>query len=146
MQSEVVYDHARSVFLGHLPFTVDDEDVIRLFNKNKEYPELRRSVEAVRVVRDRKTTLGKGIGFVLFKTKEQARTALLLDGTKLGDREIRVSKAARSKAPKPGAASKARAEPKALSGAERRNPKLCAGEQGESKSVSYTHLTLPTKA
>lgn len=134
VQSEVVYDHARSVFLGHLPFTVDDEDVIRLFNKNKEYPELRRSVEAVRVVRDRKTTLGKGIGFVLFKTKEQARTALLLDGTKLGDREIRVSKAARSKAPKPGAASKARAEPKALSGAERRNPKLRAGEQGESKS------------
>ena len=78
VQSEVVYDHARSVFLGHLPFTVDDEDVIRLFNKNKEYPELRRSVEAVRIVRDRKTTLGKGIGFVLFKTKEQARTALLL--------------------------------------------------------------------
>ena len=39
VQSEVVYDHARSVFLGHLPFTVDDEDVIRLFNKNKEYPE-----------------------------------------------------------------------------------------------------------
>ena len=134
VQSEVVYDHARSVFLGHLPFTVDDEDVIRLFNKNKEYPELRRSVEAVRVVRDRKTTLGKGIGFVLFKTKEQARTALLLDGTKLGDREIRVSKAARSKAPKPGAASKARAEPKALSGAERRNPKLRAGEEGDSKS------------
>ena len=48
----------------------------------------------MRIVRDRKTTLGKGIGFVLFKTKEQARTALLLDGTKLGDREIRVSKAA----------------------------------------------------
>lgn len=134
VQSEVVYDHARSVFLGHLPFTVDDEDVIRLFNKNKEYPELRKSVEAVRVVRDRKTTLGKGIGFVLFKTKEQARTALLLDGTKLGDREIRVSKAARSKAPKPGAASKARAEPKALTGAERRNPKLRAGDEGELKS------------
>ena len=134
VQSEVVYDHARSVFLGHLPFTVDDEDVIRLFNKNKEYPELRKSVEAVRVVRDRKTTLGKGIGFVLFKTKEQARTALLLDGTKLGDREIRVSKAARSKAPKPGAASKARAEPKALTGAERRNPKLRASDEGESKS------------
>jgi len=134
VQSEVVYDHARSVFLGHLPFTVDDEDVIRLFNKNKEYPELRKSVEAVRIVRDRKTTLGKGIGFVLFKTKEQARTALLLDGTKLGDREIRVSKAARSKAPKPGAASKARAEPKALTGAERRNPKLRAGDEGESKS------------
>ena len=45
-----------------------------------------------------------------------------------------MSKAARSKAPKPGAASKARAEPKALSGAERRNPKLRAGEEGESKS------------
>ncbi|OUS42795.1 hypothetical protein BE221DRAFT_61270 [Ostreococcus tauri] len=111
VSSEVVYDHTRSVFLGHLPFNVDDEDVIRLFNKNEEYPELRKSVEAVRVVRDRKTTMGKGIGFVLFKTKEQARTALLLDGSKLGDREIRVTKTSRSKAPRPGSASKARAEP-----------------------------------
>jgi nucleolar protein 12 len=124
IRSEVVYDHTRSVFLGHLPFNVDDEDVIRLFNKNKEYPDLRKSVEAVRVVRDRKTTMGKGIGFVLFKTPAQARTALLLDGSKLGDREIRVSKAARSKAPKPGTPSKARAEPKVATGAERRNPKL----------------------
>jgi len=126
VQSEVVYDQNRSVFLGQLPFSVDDEEVIRLFNKNKEYPELRKSVEAVRIVRDRKTTMGKGIGFVLFKTKEHARTALLLDGTKLGDREIRVSKASRSKAPKPGAASKARAEPKGATGAERRNPSLAA--------------------
>ena len=116
VQSEVVYDHARSVFLGHLPFTVDDEDVIRLFNKNKEYPELRRSVEAVRIVRDRKTTLGKGIGFVLFKTKEQARTALLLDGTKLGDREIRVSKAARPRRRNP-----------ALRPKREQNPRRCRG-------------------
>ena len=124
VKSEVVYDQNRSVFLGQLPFNVDDEEVIRLFNKNAEYPELRKSVEAVRIVRDRKTTMGKGIGFVLFKTKEQARTALLLDGSKIGDREIRVSKASRAKAPKPGAASKARPEPKISTGAERRNPKL----------------------
>ena len=124
VKSEVVYDQNRSVFLGQLPFNVDDEDIIRLFNKNAEYPDLRKSVEAVRIVRDRKTTLGKGIGFVLFKTKEQARTALLLDGSKIGDREIRVSKASRAKAPKPGEASKARGEPKTATGAERRNPKL----------------------
>lgn len=134
VSSEVVYDHTRSVFLGHLPFNVDDEDVIRLFNKNEEYPELRKSVEAVRVVRDRKTTMGKGIGFVLFKTKEQARTALLLDGSKLGDREIRVTKTSRSKAPRPGSASKARAEPSPASGAERRNPKL-REEKGEKAST-----------
>lgn len=133
VSSEVVYDHSRSVFLGHLPFNVDDEDVIRLFNKNDEYPELRKSVEAVRLVRDRKTTMGKGIGFVLFKTKEQARTALLLDGSKIGDREIRVTKTSRSKAPKPGAASKARAESAPASGAERRNPNLRAEKSEEPK-------------
>ena len=138
VKSEVVYDQNRSVFLGQLPFTVDDEEVIRLFNKNAEYPELRKSVEAVRIVRDRKTTMGKGIGFVLFKTKEQARTALLLDGSKIGDREIRVSKASRAKAPKPGAASKARPEPKISTGAERRNPKLKDAPAGQPSSSVRT--------
>ena len=79
---EVAYDHTRSLFLGNLPYDVDEEDVIRLFHRSKEYPELNGAVEAVRVVRDRKTNLGKGIAFVLFRKGSDARTGLLLDGTK----------------------------------------------------------------
>jgi hypothetical protein len=41
-------------------------------------------------VRDRLTNKGKGIGFVLFTTKEAARAALNMHGTKLKEREIRV--------------------------------------------------------
>ena len=86
------------MFLGNLPYAVDEEEVIRLFHRNKEYPELSGAVEAVRVVRDRKTNLGKGIAFVLFRKTGEARTALLLDGTKMGDREIRVTRASKNRA------------------------------------------------
>lgn len=95
---EVAYDHTRSVFLGNLAYGVDEEDIIRLFHRSKEYPELSGSVEAVRVVRDRKTNLGKGIAFVLFKKSGDARTALLLDGAKLGDRAVRVTRASKNRA------------------------------------------------
>ena len=95
---DVAYDHTRSVFLGNLPYAVDEEEVIRLFHRNKEYPELSGAVEAVRVVRDRKTNLGKGIAFVLFRKTGDARTALLLDGSKMGDREIRVTRASKNRA------------------------------------------------
>ena len=42
---DVAYDHTRSVFLGNLPYAVDEEEVIRLFHRNKEYPELSGAVE-----------------------------------------------------------------------------------------------------
>ena len=43
---EVAYDHTRSLFLGNLTYNVDEEDIIRLFHRSKEYPELNGSVEA----------------------------------------------------------------------------------------------------
>ena len=45
--------------------------------------------------------MGKGIGFVLFKTTEAARAAMLCDGQMLGDRELRVTRASRAKANAP---------------------------------------------
>jgi hypothetical protein len=41
-------------------------------------------------VRDRLTNKGKGIGFVLFSSKEAARAALNMHGSKLKEREVRV--------------------------------------------------------
>lgn len=46
-----------------------DEDVIAHFNSATHVPELIGAVEAVRLVRDRATNIGKGFGFVLFRTK-----------------------------------------------------------------------------
>ncbi|KAL6770879.1 hypothetical protein ACKKBF_B33070 [Auxenochlorella protothecoides x Auxenochlorella symbiontica] len=88
----VVYDPTRSVFAGNLPRSVEDEDVIRFFSDGSISSELRTGIEAVRVVRDRKTTLGKGIAFILYKTRSAARSAVLLDGHELGGRKIRVTR------------------------------------------------------
>jgi len=54
------HDHKRSVFVGNLPFDVQDEDLYRHFSRCGE-------IEFVRIVRDKKTNIGKGFGYVQFK-------------------------------------------------------------------------------
>ena len=49
--------------------SLQDEELISLFSNAEVAPELIGSVEAVRVVRDQATNIGKGFAFVLFKTK-----------------------------------------------------------------------------
>jgi nucleolar protein 12 len=44
-----------------------------------------------------KTNLGKGIAFVLFKKGGDARTALLLDGRKLKERSVRITRASKNR-------------------------------------------------
>jgi nucleolar protein 12 len=120
---EVAYDHARALFLGNLAYDVDEEDVIAFFHRNKEYPELAGSVEAVRVVRDRATNLGKGIAFVLFRKTGDARVGLLMDGAKMGERAVRVTRASKNRAAAAAGAAakrKAREEKGRPSGAARR--------------------------
>ena len=84
-----LYDAARSVFVGNLDFKVAEEPLIAAFSAG---PDLEGRVEAVRVVRDAKTNIGKGFAFVLFRTKAAARAALALDGTKVAGRPMRVSR------------------------------------------------------
>ena len=120
---EVAYDHARALFLGNLAYNVDEEEVIAFFHQSKEYPELAGSVEAVRVVRDRATNLGKGIAFVLFRKTGDARVGLLLDGAKMGERAVRVTRASKNRAAAAAGAAakrKAREEKGRPSGAARR--------------------------
>ncbi|KAL0409279.1 UNVERIFIED_CONTAM: RNA-binding protein 34 [Sesamum radiatum] len=61
-----LYDNKRTVFVGNLPFDVKDEELYKLFTSIKN---LETSIEAVRVIRDPGSSLGKGIAYVLFKTK-----------------------------------------------------------------------------
>lgn len=86
----VEYDVARSIFLGNLSWDVEDEEVIRFFTEAQG--PLSGAVEAVRLVRDRESGLGKGIGFVLFKTKDAVRAALEMDGKQLKERKLRVTR------------------------------------------------------
>lgn len=53
-------DPKRSVFVGNLTFTANEEAVRQFFSSCGE-------VDNVRLVRDKKTNLGKGFGYVLFR-------------------------------------------------------------------------------
>lgn len=64
-----VYDPQRSIFLGNLPFDADEEGIIGFVEGCEHLPELKEQVEGVRVVRDIENKKGKGIAFVLLKSK-----------------------------------------------------------------------------
>lgn len=106
---KVLYDPSKSVFIGNLSLEAQDEDLIRFFNlalgglsgvfpnKNKTSEKTGVSVsqdlsevQAVRIVRDAKTAIGKGIAFVMFQSRTSRRAALALDGRNLLGRPLRV--------------------------------------------------------
>merc|ERR1711977_668877 len=79
---QVQYEPNRSIFLGNLPFDIEEEDIILFFNHADHVPQVQNQVEAVRVVHDKGTGIGKGFGYVMFKTLPAAKAAILLNGTK----------------------------------------------------------------
>ena len=81
-----VRDQSKAVFLGNLSFKVDENTVRSHFSKCGD-------IEDVRLVRDSSTGIGKGFGYVNFKTTESVELALKLNGSLLTQREIRVSRA-----------------------------------------------------
>ncbi|KAL5178678.1 Nucleolar protein 12 [Glycine soja] len=74
-ESTPLYDNKRTVFVGNLPFDVKDEELYKLFCG---IPNLESSIEAIRVVRDPHLNVGKGIAYVLFKTKKSSFQSFLL--------------------------------------------------------------------
>ncbi|XP_027085168.1 uncharacterized protein [Coffea arabica] len=82
-----LYDNKRTVFVGNLPFDVKDEELYQLFSSIKN---LESSIEAIRIVRDPGTSLGKGIAYMLFKTKDAADMVIRRRNLKLRDRDLRL--------------------------------------------------------
>ncbi|KAJ4952276.1 hypothetical protein NE237_029108 [Protea cynaroides] len=89
-ESAPLYDRKRTVFVGNLPFDVKDEELYQLFCGINQ---LESSIEAVRVIRDPHTSMGKGIAYVLFKTRDAANMVVKKKNLKLRDRELRLSHA-----------------------------------------------------
>nr|XP_015809990.2 RNA-binding protein 34 [Nothobranchius furzeri] len=79
------HDHKRSVFVGNLSFEMKEFVFRRHFEKCG-------AIEGVRLVRDKSSGLGKGFGYVLFKSADSVQLALELDGSKLEGRSIRVKR------------------------------------------------------
>lgn len=86
-ESSPLYDNKRTVFLGNLPFDVKDEEIYQLLSSISN---IQSSVEAIRVIRDPHTSVGKGIAYVLFKTREAANLVLRKQNFKLRGRDLRV--------------------------------------------------------
>ncbi|XP_027757136.1 RNA-binding protein 34 [Empidonax traillii] len=79
------HDNKRSVFLGNLPYDILDDAV-------REHFQVCGDVVGVRVVRDRKTGLGKGFGYILFENTDAVHLALKLNNSVLMGRKIRVQR------------------------------------------------------
>nr|XP_031845660.1 nucleolar protein 12-like [Nomia melanderi] len=77
------HDVKKSVFVGNLNFNIDENTLWKYFKGCGE-------IESVRLVRDNKTGIGKGFGYINFKTEDAVALALELHGTKISNREIRV--------------------------------------------------------
>ncbi|PHH67193.1 hypothetical protein CDD81_2962 [Ophiocordyceps australis] len=123
-------DHRRCVFVGNLGF-VDDETVINTDSHGETIEKKRNKVpsdieeglwrtfgnkgkiENVRVVRDAKTRVGKGIAYVQFYDANDVEGALLLNGSKhppMLPRRLRVT---RAKDPRKTALAQSRSQEKA---------------------------------
>lgn len=89
---QVQYNVHKTVFVGNLPLHIEDEDLIRFFIAGLGTGS-GSLLEAVRIVRDPKTSIGKGIAFVLFKTKQARDNALRLHNKALLGRKLRISPA-----------------------------------------------------
>ncbi|CAN6461003.1 unnamed protein product [Victoria cruziana] len=93
-----LYDYKRTIFVGNLPFDVKDEELYQLFC---QLIQTESTIEAIRVIRDPHTSLGKGIAYVLFKSRDAANMVMKKKNEcKLRDRILRVCHARSDSAPK----------------------------------------------
>ncbi|KAH7273976.1 Nucleolar protein 12 [Fusarium solani] len=170
-------DHRRCVFVGNLGF-VDDETILAT-NADGDTTQKKRNkapsdveeglwrtfstqgkVENVRVVRDSKTRVGKGIAYVQFYDANDVEAALLLDDKKFPPMLPRKLRVTRAKDPRKTALAQERAKAKAVAtnGAPKSmkyKPKATPEEQsmagrtskllGRSAAIQQRHGKRPSK-
>jgi len=80
------HDRKRSVFVGGLPFDAQEEQLWEFFKECGD-------IENVRIIRDAKTNIGKGIAYVQFTDRDSVDLALELKDKKLGGkRKLRLDR------------------------------------------------------
>ncbi|XP_067287071.1 RNA-binding protein 34 isoform X2 [Pseudorasbora parva] len=108
------HDHKRSIFVGNLPYDLSEHPLREHFQECG-------NVEAVRLVRDRDSGMGKGFGYVLFESPDSVMLALRLNGSTLLERKIRVKRSMKKEKEKekkgpPGRPSDARGQERGRGG------------------------------
>lgn len=76
-------DECKAIFIGNLNFRAEEEQLWKLFEPCGP-------IDSVRIVRDSRTGMGKGFGYVNFKDADAVQLALEMENVKLGDRELRI--------------------------------------------------------
>lgn len=80
------HDTSATIFVGNLPFKINEEKLREHFTKCGE-------VDDVRVIRDKATGMGKGFAYVRFKSKDSVMFGLKMNSSEFEGRKIRVFKA-----------------------------------------------------
>uniref|UniRef100_A0A1B6EPP7 RRM domain-containing protein n=1 Tax=Cuerna arida TaxID=1464854 RepID=A0A1B6EPP7_9HEMI len=78
-------DPKKSIFVGNLVFKIHDDDLWQAFEDCGP-------IDRIRIIRDQKTGIGKGFGYVNFKSTDAVELALKLDGIPILGRNVRVSR------------------------------------------------------
>uniref|UniRef100_A0A8C4WY54 RNA binding motif protein 34 n=1 Tax=Eptatretus burgeri TaxID=7764 RepID=A0A8C4WY54_EPTBU len=88
-EKQVCHDHKRSIFIGNLPYDIEEEAV-------RQHFEMCGSILGVRIVRDNDSGLGKGFGYILFESADGVALALQLHGSELSGRKVRIQRSVRN--------------------------------------------------
>lgn len=96
-------DTDSTIFIGNLPFSVNEEDLRKHFtnlqktpseSETSHLPRAGDGILNVRIIRDKETYLGKGIAYVMFSSKPLMRLAIeQKNGQLFMGRELRIKKA-----------------------------------------------------
>lgn len=89
-------DNKLSIFVGNLDFQEKEETLWKYFNdkliEKKDKKDTKNVIENVRIVRDSKTSFGKGFAIIQFIDTNYVTKALLLNGKKMGKRTLRITR------------------------------------------------------
>jgi RNA recognition motif-containing protein len=76
-----------TIYVGNVNYTLSEEDVKRIF-------EVLGKVDAIKIIRDKKSGKSKGFGFLDMPNKKEAMEAIkTLDGKTVAGRNLRVLRA-----------------------------------------------------
>uniref|UniRef100_A0A1I8FUY9 Nucleolar protein 12 n=1 Tax=Macrostomum lignano TaxID=282301 RepID=A0A1I8FUY9_9PLAT len=127
-------DDKKCVFLGNLHFKCDEEAVRSAFAQCGH-------VTNVRLVRDSRTGIGRGFGFVQFADASSVELALKLDGAEVAGRQVRVSRCSSESAQKRRTAASSKQRKQQQPEKQRKQP---AGSNNASKKPTNVQRARPT--
>lgn len=79
------HDQKKAVFLGNVPFAAEEDDLWKMFESCGK-------ISGIRLIRDKRTGVGKGFAYINFESADAVELALKLDGEELNKRKLRVQR------------------------------------------------------